>query len=322
MGLTIHGGLQGLLAMCTSWVSASASCQGESAVQGMPKAALDRSILAASQGEWHNFLVFLQATILVCVLTFTCIIVISLIVRMITLTMLAGESMGRKGMAATAVKMSFVCSHALRAAAFFSCILCLLDLSGMAFYPSIRDWGYFSISMLFTLLLIAATSYSLLKKEEQLRIQFAVSEESYRLLFERSLVGSYKAALDGRILDCNFSFCQIFGYESRAEVVDNSINVGYFKPEDRDRFNCWLQAKKQLTNFEQCLRRRDGGSAWILNTATLVTAEAGREPFIKGTMTDISELRLELPAWLRRATKTPLAVARWSVTDALRKMGF
>src|SRR6266511_2998055 len=45
------------------------------------------------------------------------------------------------------------------------------------------------------------------------------SETRYRLLFEGNLAGVYRTTEDGRILDCNESFAQIFGYRSREEVL-------------------------------------------------------------------------------------------------------
>ncbi len=258
----------------------------------------------------HLTLPFLQAIVLISALTFTGIIVVSLMVMMVTSTILAHRGMGHKRLAAAAVKVSFACSDALRSAASISCALSVLELSAAAFYPSLRAWFFYAVPLLCTLLLIAATNFSIIKKEERLRLQIALCE-----LFERCLVGVYRATLDGRILDCNFSFCQIFGYASREEVIRNSVNIGYLNATDRDRFNTWLQAEKRLTNFEQCLRRKDGGTAWILNTATLASGEAGIEPVIKGTMMDISEFRLESPAWLRQIARILVAV-RWTLSPA------
>jgi PAS domain S-box-containing protein len=250
----------------------------------------------------------LQAIVLISAVTFTGIIVLSLLVMMITSTLLARGVMGRKRVAATAVRLSLACSHALRSTASISCILSVLELSAVAFYPSLPAWFFYAAPLLCTMLLIVATNFSIIRKEEQLRLEIALSEGSYRMLFERSLLGTYKATLDGRILDCNFSFCQIFGYSSRQEVIGSSVTVGYFNAAERDEFNGWLQANKHLTNFEQCLLRKDGRTAWILNTATLGASEAGKEPVIKGTMLDISELRMELPGWLRQMARVLVAV--------------
>jgi len=315
MKLTSLGRLQWLVASTVFWISAGATCHGERVFPGLSSATFGRAIPAAAIAARYLTLPFLQAIVLISAVTFTGIIVVSLLVMMITATLLARGVMGRKRVAATAVKLSFACSHALRSTASISCILSVLELSAVAFYPSLRVWFFYAVPLLCTMLLIAATNFSIIRKEEQLRLEIALSEGSYHMLFERSLLGTYKATLDGRILDCNFSFCQIFGYSSREEVIGSSVTVGYFNAAERDEFNSWLQANMHLTNFEQCLRRKDGRTAWILNTATLGRSEADKEPVIKGTMLDISELRMELPKWLRQMARVLVAV-RWSLSAA------
>jgi diguanylate cyclase (GGDEF)-like protein/PAS domain S-box-containing protein len=161
----------------------------------------------------------------------------------------------------------------------------------MAFFPNTNSWASHSITVFFVTIVATVTSFAVLRREERLRLEMAASEESYKLLFERCLTGAYRATPDGRILDCNVSFCQMFGYTSREQVIDHSTSVGYFSPEDRVRFIQRLQAAKTVTNFEQRLRRRDGSDVWVLNSASLVASENGSGPVIKGTLTDITELR-------------------------------
>ena len=260
-------------------------------------------------------LALLQGVVLISLVTFTCIIVLSVMTMMVSQTILARGGMGKSAVAAVAMKVSLVFSHALSASASICCVLSGFELLTVAFYPSFQEWLFYAVPMLFALVLVVATSLSIVTKQDELRVQIALSKGRYKLLFERSLVGAYRTTLDGRILDCNFSFCQIFGYASREEVMLNGVTVGYFKPVDRERFNTWLQAEKQLTNFEQCLRRKDGGAAWVLNSATLAKCEQGNGPVIKGTMMDISELRVGLPAWLKTMARILVAV-RWGLRPA------
>lgn len=245
----------------------------------------------------------LQSVVLKCILVFTAILLLSLTARLATLTVLAHGGMRHRRVAAAALRLSFVSSIGLGAAAFLSAILCAVEVSELPVYDNIPAWSSDALPLLFALLLIAAAGFSLVDKEAQTRFQIALSERCYRVLFEESLAGVYKSTLDGRILDCNFSFCQVLGYASRAEILSQPPNFEYFKEEDRERFNAWLLAEGHLENFEQCLRRKDGASAWILNTATLVRVPAGAVPVIKGTILDITDLRMELPAWLRRASE-------------------
>lgn len=257
---------------------------------------------------------WVQWVVLIAVLSFTVVLLVSLAARMVILTVLARGGMRFRIVAAAAVRLSFICSVGLGTAAFVSALLCAFEVSEITAYQNIQAWSTHALPLLFALMLIVAAGFSLVEKEAQTRFQIALSERSYRVLFEGSLAGVYKSTLDGRILDCNFSFCQILGYGSRAEILSQPPNFRYFNEEDRERFNAWLLAERHLENFELCLRRKDGGSAWVLNTATLALGTAGSEPVIKSTVLDITDLRMELPAWLRRVGRL-LASMRWGSSD-------
>jgi diguanylate cyclase (GGDEF)-like protein/PAS domain S-box-containing protein len=137
----------------------------------------------------------------------------------------------------------------------------------------------------------AISSFVVLKWNELLRLEKASSEERYKLLFERSLAGAYRTSLDGIILDCNVSFCLMFGYATREEVICHSVRVGYLNPADRTQFLDKLRTEKIVTNFEQRLRGKDGRIATVLNSATLLTRDDGSGGMIRGTLTDITDLR-------------------------------
>ena len=137
----------------------------------------------------------------------------------------------------------------------------------------------------------AISSFVVLKWNELLRLEKASSEERYKLLFERSLAGAYRTSLDGIILDCNVSFCLMFGYATREEVICHSVRIGYLNPADRTQFLDKLRTEKIVTNFEQRLRGKDGRIVTVLNSATLLTRDDGSGGMIRGTLTDITDLR-------------------------------
>ncbi|MEP6994571.1 MAG: EAL domain-containing protein [Acidobacteriota bacterium] len=121
--------------------------------------------------------------------------------------------------------------------------------------------------------------------EEALR----VSEQRYRMLFERNLAGVYRSTLDGRIVDCNESFARIFGYASREEVLQQAAWDFYWKPEDREAAVAKLLERQSLTNYELCLRRKDGSSVWVLESENLIEDADGALSVIEGTTIDITE---------------------------------
>ena len=121
--------------------------------------------------------------------------------------------------------------------------------------------------------------------EEALRL----SEKRYRTLFERNLAGVYRSTLEGRILDCNESFARIFGYSSREEVLQQAAWDFYVKPEDRQAALAKLLERQSLTNYELCLKRKDGSLVWVLESENLIEGPDGRLSVIEGTTIDITE---------------------------------
>jgi diguanylate cyclase (GGDEF)-like protein/PAS domain S-box-containing protein len=115
------------------------------------------------------------------------------------------------------------------------------------------------------------------------------SETRYRLLFEGNLAGVYRTTEDGRILDCNESFAQIFGYRSREEVLSLPAWDFYLTAEDRKTSLARLKERKSLTNYEQCLRRKDGSHVWVLENGNLIEGQDGKPGIIEGTIIDITE---------------------------------
>jgi diguanylate cyclase (GGDEF)-like protein/PAS domain S-box-containing protein len=115
------------------------------------------------------------------------------------------------------------------------------------------------------------------------------SEKRYKTLFERNLAGVYRSTLDGRILDCNESFARIFGYASREEVLQQAAWDFYVKPEDRKAAVAKLLERQSLSNYEVCLKRKDGSLVWVLESENLIEGPDGRLSVIEGTAIDITE---------------------------------
>ncbi len=111
------------------------------------------------------------------------------------------------------------------------------------------------------------------------------SEERYRLLFQRNMAGVYRVSLAGQILDCNEALARIFGFAHPSDLVAKHASELYLSPADRSEFISRIQERGSLSNFEQCLMRKDGSPVWVLENATLV--EDG-ERLIEGSMIDIT----------------------------------
>ena len=114
------------------------------------------------------------------------------------------------------------------------------------------------------------------------------SEEQYRLLFEKNLAGVYRTALDRRITDCNEAFVKVFGYASREEILAHPVQDLYFDPREPEAIVARIRSERTLSNLEMRLKRKDGSPVWVLVNENLIEGEAGRQPFILGTIIDIT----------------------------------
>jgi two-component system, cell cycle sensor histidine kinase and response regulator CckA len=133
--------------------------------------------------------------------------------------------------------------------------------------------------------------------EEALR----ASEERYRLLFERSLAGVIRTAVDGRVLECNEAFAQIQGYASRQEVISANVRDFYFEKSDGTALIELLKQYPMVIGEEFHARRKDGSAAWMLVSASLIEDEKD-EPTILATAFDITHWK-ELGEQLRQSQK-------------------
>lgn len=156
---------------------------------------------------------------------------------------------------------------------------------------AMADWTSRWITIAFTSLLAGILSFVILKNEERIRSRLAASDMRYRSLFERSLAGVFCTSLDGRILDCNDAFARILGYTSRQELMGKTSIAFYPSSVEREKVIARLKAEKTLTNFENCLQRRDGSQVWVLANVTLVEGNHLTETVIEGNLTDITERR-------------------------------
>ena len=123
------------------------------------------------------------------------------------------------------------------------------------------------------------------------------SEGRYRLLFEKNLAGILRTTLDGRVLECNEAFAKMLGYDSSDELASLKAQAFYCHAGDGDAILGRLREQKFLAQQEICLRRKDGGPAWILANMNLVEAEdESRAATIIATSFDITERKKSLEA--------------------------
>jgi PAS domain S-box-containing protein len=120
--------------------------------------------------------------------------------------------------------------------------------------------------------------------EESLR----AAESRYRLLFERNMAGVLRNTVDGDVLEINDAFARILGFASRDELRVRKVRDWYYRPADREAMLTRLLTERGLTNYELCLRHKDGSPVWVLANIVLHAEPPGPD-VVQGTIIDITE---------------------------------
>ncbi|MGD2247478.1 MAG: DUF835 domain-containing protein [Candidatus Methanofastidiosia archaeon] len=110
------------------------------------------------------------------------------------------------------------------------------------------------------------------------------SEKRYRLLFEKNVAGVYRSNITGKLLECNTSFATMLGYDSPEEILEHETWDLYKDTQQRKKFLKKLKAHHTLTNFEECLYKKDGIPVWVLENVSL-----DENGILQGTLIDITE---------------------------------
>ncbi len=126
------------------------------------------------------------------------------------------------------------------------------------------------------------------KADEALRS----SEEKYRALFEESKDAVYISSADGRLRDINLAGVQLFGYDSKEELLQIDLSRdGYVDPKQRERFRTEMEKAGYVKDFELTLKRRGGDTLTVLETATAVRDKLGNVVMHRGIIRDVTSQR-------------------------------
>lgn len=117
----------------------------------------------------------------------------------------------------------------------------------------------------------------------------AVSEETYRNLFQNAQVGISRTRLsDGKMLECNEQIAGMFGYENREEMIKSCfIFDHYVNKNDRDRLVSIINNDGEIKNFEAQFYRNDGQVFWIRFSGRLSPDKS----YIEGVAEDITLMK-------------------------------
>jgi len=106
------------------------------------------------------------------------------------------------------------------------------------------------------------------------------SEEKYRHLFNDDLTGDFIATLDGKILECNPSFIEIYGFKSIDEAKKS--NISNFNPEGWKKLIRKLKTDNKIKGYKTTHERPDGRKISIIANLVALKTEAGKFKQVKG----------------------------------------
>jgi two-component system, cell cycle sensor histidine kinase and response regulator CckA len=126
------------------------------------------------------------------------------------------------------------------------------------------------------------------------------SEMRYRTLFDRNMAGVFRSTMDGKLLEFNEAFAQMYGY-SREELSTMSTHDLYFGGQDERTKLIEARRSDPAKQFEVRYKKKDGSALLAVQNITIQKAKDGTES-IEGTLIDITR-RAALEDQLRQAQK-------------------
>ena len=135
-------------------------------------------------------------------------------------------------------------------------------------------------------------------------------------LFKRLPVALYRSAPDGELLAANPALARLLGYDSVAELSEATTSVETFYV-DRAARELWLNRISEtgeVHDFDVELRRRDGSTVWVQDTAKAVYDEDGNLRYCEGALIDVTDKvkarksRDEFVATVSHELRNPISV--------------
>ncbi|MGH8274739.1 MAG: sensor domain-containing protein [Gammaproteobacteria bacterium] len=120
------------------------------------------------------------------------------------------------------------------------------------------------------------------------------AEMRYHDIVEHAVAGIYQSTPAGDLLRANPALLRMLDHDSLAGLkaeVDRVQNL-YAVPGAREAALEKLYAEGSLTDKELLLRRRDGTTVWVSESARVVRDDSGRIAYFEGILKDISARKL------------------------------
>ena len=117
------------------------------------------------------------------------------------------------------------------------------------------------------------------------------SEEKFRAFFTTSRDCVFITTTDGRWVDLNDSAIELFGYDSRDELLQVNVRDLYADPGERARHVAIIRQKGFTSDFPIDLKMKDGTVINTLITSVIRKDKNGNVVGFQGSIRDITELK-------------------------------
>jgi PAS domain S-box-containing protein len=130
-------------------------------------------------------------------------------------------------------------------------------------------------------------------KHKRLEAAFQESEARFHILFENSLTATSMASPEGKLLQINYAYARMYGYDKPEEMLAEISNVKqlYARQEDRKEVLKKLHKNGFLEAQEVEVIRRDGSRFPVLVSACEIRDSKGKLLYNQSAHLDLTELK-------------------------------
>jgi PAS domain S-box-containing protein len=152
-----------------------------------------------------------------------------------------------------------------------------------------RRWESSEIDAIITFADILGLAIQRSENEKALRN----SEQRYRKLFEDSKDPIYISTPEGKLVDVNPAFVELFGYSSKEEILKVNIATElYENPEDRKKNLEAIETQGYIKDYELHLKTKDGKKLIVYDTSTPIYDEKGNIIAYQGILRDVTRVKM------------------------------
>ena len=126
------------------------------------------------------------------------------------------------------------------------------------------------------------------REQPRARYRSLSDPESLREFARMLGEGIYITTPEGRILDANPAFLEMFGVNSLADLAGTTAYDLFVDPKQRELELRIIERDGRVKEFEFQIQRQDGEIRWVLDTAYSVTDPETGERFLHGVLVDIT----------------------------------